>query len=253
MKNIIQQKIGFILIAVLAFTFASGFTISTLKVDKKAFGKKKRFAIVSISGGNKIRSDNQSGGLIGGLKALSKKHSFSVDGMKILNGGGKIIESELRKSKHFTLVPSSRIIRSKAYKSLKGDKARKIFGAQIVPAKGFKYFKSKKTIKSLAKKLNVDGAIIIYSMYSVGFSGVTIGSGLISTGIGKQYGMVTISIIAMDKNGKRIWKQTQQYKSKKGMGSTGGAADFKKMYPYFLQAAKNTTRKLLKKLDKKLK
>lgn len=241
-----------LLLAATAFVGTSGFLVSKLTVEPTAFGEGKRYAMVTVIGTNKISADSQSGGLMGGLKALSSKHSFSADSAPVLNAAPDIIEAELRKSRSFVLVPASQVMRNATFQKLEGDKTRGFMGMRIVPANGYKFFKSDDKIKQLARALNVDGVIVMSASYTVGFSGVTAGAGVVSAGLGKQYGMGTISVRAMDRDGKVVWSHAKEEKAKKGFTSTGGAADFEKLRPHFSEATRLATAELVAALDKKL-
>jgi hypothetical protein len=237
-----------LLVATTAFVGTSGFLISKLKVEKSAFGKTKRYAVVSVVGANKITTDSQSGGLMGGLKGISKDKDFSAESTPVLEAAPAVIEKELAKSKSFTLVPASQVMRHSAFSKAEGDKARSFMGMKLVAAPGYQYFKSEKKLAKLAANMGVDGVIVVNASYSVGFTGVTVG-GLV--GGGKQYGMGTIAVGAVDRNGKTVWSQAKMGKGK-GSGSIGGAADFKKMQPQFLEATKLATAELVGALDEKL-
>ncbi len=232
-------------VAIVAFIFASGFLVSKLKVDPAAFGKTKRFAIVSIISTNKISANQGQSGLIGGIKAMSKKYSFTADAAPVLKKAVPIVYKKMARSGHFTLVSPNKVLRSKAYKSAKGSKLKGFMGVKPIAAPGYKYFKSEKQLKKLAQNLNVDAVVMINLSYSVATAYVG--------PVGKNYGSAMVAISAVDKNGKRIWSHAVAEKDKKGRKIFGvGSADFKALEPGFYTATARAFDKEFKKLSKKL-
>jgi hypothetical protein len=234
-------------VALIAFVFTSGFLISKLKVEPSAFGKSKRFAIVSIMSYNKISAQGPNGqaGLFGSIKAMSKKYSFTAKSDPVLKKAVPIIYKKMARSGHFTLVSPKRVLRSKAYRAAKGTKPKSFLGAKMITAPGYKYFKSEKELTRLAKGLNVDAVVMVHAVYNVATA--YIGP------VGKNYGSVTLGISAVDRNGKVIWQHSVQEKDKKGRKVFGiGSADFKALEPSFYAATERAFDKEFKKLNKKL-
>lgn len=244
----VDKKMGrFILlaIAVIAFVFNSGFLISKLKVEPTAFGKGKRFAIVSIMSTNKISANQGQAGLFGSIKAMSKKYSFTANSDPVLKKAVPIIYKKMARSGHFTLVPPKSVLQSRAYRSAKGAKPKSFLGAKMITAPGYKYFKSEKELTRLAKGLNVDAVVMVHAVYGVATAYVG--------PVGKNYGSVTLAISAVDRNGKVIWQHSVAEKDKKGRKIFGiGSADFKALEPGFYAATERAFDKEFKKLSKKL-
>lgn len=232
-------------LALVAFLFTTGFLISKLKVDPGAFGKNKRFAIVSITSVNKITSNQGRAGIFGAVKAMSKKYSFSSDARPVVKKAVPILFREMAKSRHFRLVSSRSLLKSRAYKNAKGAKLKGFMGMKLITAPGYKYIKSKSALKKLAKELNVDAVMLVNVSYGVATSWIG--------PVGKNYGTATITISAVDKNGKQVWSHTVVEKNKKGRKVFGiGPSDFKALEPAFYEATRAAIKKHLKKLDKKL-
>jgi hypothetical protein len=244
----VDKKMGrFLLlaIAVVAFVFNSGFLISKLKVEPTAFGKGKRFAIVSIMSTNKISANQGQSGLFGGLKAMSKKYSFTTDTAPVLKKAVPMIYKNMAKSGHFTLVSPRKVLTSRAYKSARGAKPKSFLGAKMITAPGYKYFKSEAELKKLAKALNVDAVVMVSAVYGVATAYVG--------PVGKNYGSVTLSISAVDRNGKLVWRHSVAEKDKKGRRIFGiGSADFKALEPSFYAATDRAFNKEFKKLGSKI-
>lgn len=243
-----RKIVSLFLIVPLAFFFLTGFVISPSKIKSDAFGKDKTFAIVSIIATSKITTDSQSGGLAGLFKGASKKHKFSQDSRKVFAESVPVLVETFQSSKSFRLAPKGSVLQNPAYISMQPDKPKKWFGVTMVPAEGYKYFKNKKKIKRLAQEMGVDGIIVISISYRVGFTGANI-SGI--SGVGKEKGMATVAVYAVDKTGRTVWKHAAQSHAKKGTFSTGGAANFEKLQVGFVEASRKAAKKLIKKLDKK--
>ncbi|MEE8387050.1 MAG: hypothetical protein V3R65_00610 [Acidiferrobacterales bacterium] len=238
-------KISATVITLTAFFFTTGFLISKLKVDPNAFGKNKRFAIVSITSLNKITSNQGQAGVFGAIKAISKKYSFSSDARPVVRKMVPILFQEMAKSRHFRLITSRSILNSRIYKNTKGAKLKGFMGTKMITAPGYKYIKSKSGFKKLAKELNVDAVMLVHVNYGVATSWIG--------PVGKNYGTATVTVLAVDQNGKSVWSHTVVEKNKKGRRVFGiGPADFKAIEPAFYEATRAAIRKHLKKLDKKL-
>lgn len=234
-----------LLVAVVAFVFASGFLVSKLKVEPNAFGKNKRFAIVSIMSVNKISANQGQAGLIGSIKAMSKKYNFTTETAPVLKKAVPIVYKRMARSGHFTLVSPRQVLQSRAYKSATGSKPKSFLGAKMITAPGYKYFKSEKELANLAKSLNVDAVVVLNMSYGVA-------TGYVGP-VGKNYGSVTVAFAAVDRNGKRIWQHAVAERDKKGRKIFGiGSADFKALEPGFYAATEKAFDKEFKQLSKKI-
>jgi hypothetical protein len=243
------KKYSTLSLALVAFFFLTGFIISPLKVDSKAFGKNKTFAIVSIMATSKITTNQDSGGLVGLFKGFSKKYSFKEDSSKVFSDSLPLMMKKFQSSKSFRLLPKNTVIQNPAYQAMSPDKPKKWFGVEMVPADGYKYFKDKKKIKELAKEMNVDGIIVVAVSYSVGFRGANI-SGI--SGVGQDKGTALVSVYAVDNEGNEVWKHATQGVGKEGVMSTGGSSDFEKLHSSLVDASQIAAQKLIENLDKKV-
>jgi hypothetical protein len=247
-KDMVNKKMGRVLplgIAILAFVFTSGFLISKMKVEPSAFGKSKRFAIVSIMSIDKISANQGQAGLFGSIKAMSKKYSFSAESDPVLKKAVPIIYKKMARSGHFTLVSPNRVLKSNAYRSAKGVKPKSFLGATMITAPGYKYFKSEKELAGLAKGLNVDAVVMVHAVYGVATAYVG--------PVGKNYGSVTLAISAVDRNGKVVWQHSVAEKDDKGRKIFGiGSADFKALEPGFYAATERAFDTEFENLSKKL-
>ena len=175
-------------------------------VDKKAFGAKKKFAVVSISSLKTFQGEQ-------GLGQLFTKND-DIPGMNtqpIINKLNAKIIRALDNSKHFTLLSENSVLTSKAYKNLVADdKVIKVMfmSMPMNVANNYKYVSDKEKFAKLAKDLGVDGVIGITVSFivatgkgSVSVMGLTLGK--------KNYSaQASISAIAYNKNGDVTWKDS---------------------------------------------
>ncbi len=236
--------LGLALVVMVALT---GCVISPKSFKADAFGKKKRFAVVTIVSSPKISGNSGNSSITGMVKAVGKKSGYSADANKIFKASVPIVMRELKKSRHFTLVPESKIIRSKRYKALEGDPP-KILWAKMLVAKGYKYF-GKAKFKNMAKELRVDGAINVSLNYGYGFSGVNI-AGAVSAGYHKAQVLLTIN--AVDRDGNIVWRETVNITSDKKLPAIGESVNFTKLRPLLMQATRKAAKELVKRLDKNM-
>lgn len=181
-------------------------------VNNKAFGEKKKFAVVSISsmktlqGEQSISQQLSSNDKIPGLNAQPILDKLSP---KIINSLGK--------SRHFTLLPEGKVLASNAYKKLaEDDKSVKVLfmSVDMIAANSYKYITitDEKKYAKLARDLGVDGVIAIQMNFSIASSGWHV------AGLGKKSysSTVGISAVAYNKDGEVIWKDSTMKEAEPG-------------------------------------
>lgn len=237
-----------LLLAIIA-TLGSGCATTTIKSE--AFGKKTRYAVVSIVGATDITDvdgDKRSSSLVGMISAVASSDiNFSEDSGKMFNDTRKIIDEEFKKAKSFKYVNSKALLKSRAYKNAKGEEPKvAIFKIGLAP--GYKYFNTDNMneIKKIIKGNKLDGAIIINASYNYGTGGVNVG-GLVS--VGKTRGYTTLQISAIDKDLKTVWSQSIRKESAEGIGNFGGAPSFKKLYPLLKESTRSAVKEAVTTLD----
>lgn len=181
-------------------------------VDKKAFGAKKRFAVVSISSMKTFQ----------GEQSISQQFTNNdkiagTNTQPILNKLSPKIIKALDKSRHFALVPEETVFASKAYKNIaEDDKSFKILFVPVSmnTANNYKYLSltDEKKLTKLAKDLGVDGVIGIQMNFSI------VSSGWHVAGFGKKSYSSTVGItaIAFNKDGMVIWKDSTMKEAEPG-------------------------------------
>jgi len=244
-------KWPFILLAVVALVFSTGF-----KVKKKYFGPDKTYALVSIMAFPKIGTEG-SKNLAGFFKAAGKKYSLVKNTIYILRESKGIVEEKLGQSNSFKLAPKEDVINSSNYGLVYADRPGR-GRSKFIPAGGYKLFYKDRTLGKLAKKLskelNLDGIIFVRLKYFVGYTQYVKKKIFMVrvVGAGKQKAVAWVKATAYNKKGKIVWEDTEKEKSKSYLKSTGGAADFEKMRPLFLEATQIASTKLIQKLDEKV-
>ncbi len=247
--NVSKWILGLLIITAMVFT--TGF-----KVKKEHFGKDKTYAIVSLQSSPSVTVEGPSGGAIGLIKSLRKKHKFSEDASGIFKETLPVILEIVGSSKSFLLFPQDKVFGHNAYIESQPDKKGR-FSKGMLVGEGYKFFKHKsdKKMKNLARALGVDGVIIMYVTYRVTFRGVGASSTkdpLWGIAKGKQKGLVYINIWAYNSDGDLVWKNTEWGRSEDGVDSMGGGTDFKKIRPYIIEATKIAAKKQINKLDDKV-
>lgn len=175
-------------------------------VDKKAFGAKKKYAIVSIASLKTFQGEQGMGQMF-----KSNDDIPGVNTQPLINKLRPKIVNALGKSRHFSLVSEESVLSSRAYKSLAEDeRVMKILfmSEPINVANNYKYVSDEKKYAKLAKGLGVDGVIGITMNFSV-----TSGGGKLSVmglSVGKKSYSATASItaVAYNKNGEVVWKDS---------------------------------------------
>lgn len=173
-------------------------------VDKKSFGTKKRFAVVSIASSKTFQGEQSIA-----QQFTDNDKIRGTNTQPIINKLSPKIMSALGKSRHFTLLPEDAVFNSKAYKNLVEDeKNMKVmfFNVAMNSANNYKYvtLSDEKKYAKLAKDMGVDGVIGFVMTFSIASSGWNV------AGFGKKSysSTASISAIAYNKNGEIIWKDS---------------------------------------------
>jgi hypothetical protein len=183
-------------------------------VDKKAFGAKKKFAVVSIASLKTFRGEQGLGQMF--------KNNDDIPGMNtqpIINKLDSKIIRTLDSSKYFTLLPENTVLTSKAYKNIAEDEKvmKVLFMSETMnPANHYKYISDEKKYAKLAKDLGVDGVIGITMNFTISEGGGKFYLGPLSLGKKSYSAMASISAIAYNKNGEVIWKDSTMKEAEPG-------------------------------------
>jgi hypothetical protein len=175
-------------------------------VDQKAFGAKKKFAVVSIASLKTFQGEQ-------GLTQMFKSNDEipGTNTQPLINKLNPKIIRSLGNSKYFTLLPEDKVLTSKAYKNLAEDERimKVLFMSDpINVANNYKYISDEHKYAKLAKDLGVDGVIGITMNFSISSGKTSLNVMGLSVGSKSYSAMASISAIAYDKNGAIIWKDS---------------------------------------------
>lgn len=224
-------------------------------VDKKSFGAKKKFAVVSIASLKTFRGEQGMGQMF--------TNNDNIPGMNtqpIINKLNPKIIRTLGSSKYFTLVPENTVLTSKAYKNFAEDeKVMKILfiSETMNVANNYKYVSDEKKYAKLAKDLGVDGVIGITMNFTISEGGGKFNLGPLSLGKKSYSAMASITAIAYNKDGKVIWKDSTMKEAEPGdtkaivLIDTSGMTDtnFEKLHPSAIEIGGKAVDVLLARLD----
>ena len=175
-------------------------------VQQDAFTKKKTYAVVTIVSAKEFQGER-------GMSQMFKDVDDipGANTQPIIDKLTPVIRSKFAKTKYFTSMPKTRIVGSKAYKKLKEDeRIQKVLFMKIPlnVASGYKYVSDPQKMAKLAKDLRVDGVIGVFMSFTVTSmkSGVYVGP--ITLGKKEYASSAAITVIAYDREGKVIWKDS---------------------------------------------
>jgi len=231
-----------------------GITIDA-DIDKDAFGAKKKFAVVSISS---LKTFQGEAGMNQTLKNADTIPGANTQ--PIINRLSRTIIRALDSSIHFTLLPENTVLTSKAYKNFTEDERvmrTLLISRPLNVANNFKYVSDEQKFAKLAKDLGVDGVVGITMNFSIS-SGKNSGTAFESSSGKKSYGaVVSVSIIAFNKDGKIIWKDSTLKETEPGNAkavisidpSNMAGINLEKLHPAVIEMGEEAMDVLLARLD----
>ncbi|TAM44187.1 MAG: hypothetical protein EPN55_11450 [Gammaproteobacteria bacterium] len=244
------------LLALMAAVALSACVIIPSSYETQAFGKSKKFAVVSVFASPEISSGSGTGSGIGftvsGLiKAVSDESGYHNDADKILADTSPQILKDIGSSRHYTLVPARTVLDHKAYRAAEAEDTGIPlgFGKKWLVAPGYKFIKSEDKLGKLARELNVDAVMVVTLHYSAGFTGAQVG-GLVAGGT--HSGKVMLTVYAVDRNGKVVWKDGADASSDNSIGGIGESVNFTRLHPLLIEATRNATKKLMENVNSKV-
>ncbi len=236
------------ILAALVFIVSGCMTVISpgIKIDPQSFGKKKKYAVVTIVGTKKLAAQK-------GLLQMFKGDIPEQDTQSILNKLRPEVIKSFTRSKHLKIKPEKQVLGSNAYQKLKGEEpVQKVMfmKTELNTAKGYKFITDTETLTRLAVDLKVDGVIIVSMNFSVS-SGVAGGAGV---GVKRFKVLAGVSAVAYDREGKVVWKDAVHQSS--GLADSQLAVvadvrnvDFKKLKPHAVKAAKEGLKVLIQRFD----
>ncbi len=201
----------------------------------EAFGPKKKLAIAVYYTPSKIMYfRGEGGGSLSGLVKMATGAKFSDDSARIFAETKPRILKALAGTGKFRLVPEKDVLRTKAYRALP-EKDPSYLTITFVPASGYKFCTDVDAMAQLARDLGVDAVMVVRLDFGYHLNGVN-AFGLVSAGV--IHASVMVSVGAIDRDGRTIWKDWVKGVSDDGIPSIGESVDFDHLYPMLLDATK---------------
>jgi hypothetical protein len=235
-----QQRTILVTLALFLALMFSGCSMAitgSTKVQQDSFGAQKKFAIVTIASGKEFSGEK-------GLFQNFKK-SENIKGLNtqpVLDQLMPMVRARFAQTGYYTSVPMKNIVTSKVYINLQEDeKFQKvaIFRQDMNVATGYKYFSDPQKLAKLAKDLKVDGVICVQMAFTINSvkSGVYVGP--INFGKKEYATIASVSVIAYDREGAVLWKDSTTKHAEPGdkkaivvLDLTDfGETNFEKMHP----------------------
>ena len=220
-------------------------------MNKAAFDGTKRFALVSIACNDTIgvNGGNPNGAgatsVLGMVQSIGSDVGFSEEAAPVFKEILPDIKRAFRKNGHYKLLSERKVLRSRAYKNMKGADPDGIF-VDMILANGYKLFEDKDQLAQLAKELKVDGVIAVRVGLGYAFSGLNL-AGLVSAGA--HNAKVMYSVVVVDPDGNTLWADNYEIESDESVAALGEAVNFPKLRPYLVATAKKGIKETLAKLD----
>ena len=221
--------------------------------ETQAFGKSKKFAVVSVSATPEINSGSGTGSgigftLSGLIKAASDESGYNGDADKILAETAPLILEDLGNNRHYTLVPAKTVLNHKAYRAAEGEDTSITlgFGKKWLVAPGYKYIKSEDKLAKLARDLNVDAVMVVTVNYSAGFTGAQ-AMGVIAGGV--HHGKAMVNGLCRQPRRQGDLKDGGDASSDNSIGGVGESVNFTRLHPLLIEATRSATKKLMERTD----
>ncbi|MDH3635409.1 MAG: hypothetical protein OES20_11965 [Gammaproteobacteria bacterium] len=215
--------------------------------DTSAFGADKIFGIVSITAEPYITQVDADSSLSGAFSALSSDKGFFENSQQMLDKSIPTVFSSMSKTNNYLLLPEKNVTGDSNYANTKTS-GNSIFGKKNI-ARGYKRISDKKNLASLARDLGLDAAVHVNISYGYSIDGTNY-NGLVQ--VGKNFATVKVDLMAVNQDGKVIWKESDATVAKSPVSSSsqvGDAADFKKLEPHLLQSLRATLGKIMSELN----
>jgi len=215
--------------------------------DTSAFGADKIFGIVSITAEPYITQVDADSSLSGALSALSSDKGFVKNSQQVLDKSIPTVFSSMSKTNNYLLLPEKNVTGDNVYANTRAS-GNSIFGKKNV-ARGYKRISDEENMATLARDLGLDAAMHVNISYGYSIDGTNY-NGLVQ--LGNNYATVKVDVIAVNQDGKVIWKESDATIAKRPVSSSsqvGDAADFNKIEPHLLQSLGATLEKIMRELN----
>lgn len=224
-------------VAIILFAILSSGCMST-SIKQEAFGKNKRYAIVSLTGSFHIDDAHQNRTfqqLIGTIVVSIYQARRNGDTMVMLDKTQEILDEEFSKAKSLNYVSSKEILDSQSYRYAQGVEPN--LGYALAP--NYIYFneKNQDEIQRIILDNKLDGVIFVSIVYTK------------TRQWGGYSGTAMLTIRATDNHGNEVWKQKITAYSKDVLDTFKNIEDLEKFYPLLEDATQRAIYKGIQTLD----
>jgi NADH:ubiquinone oxidoreductase subunit K len=207
------------------------------KVQQGSFGEQKRLAVVTIAAGKEFSGEQ------GFFQTFKKNEDIKgLDTQPVIDELMPVIRKKFAQTGYYTSVPMKNIVNSTAYLDLQEDeRVQKLafFKNELNVAKGYKYFNDPQKLARLAQELKVDGVICVMMNFTVESMKSSVYLAMVTFGKKEYAANVAISVIAYDREGNVLWKDSTIKQAEPGDKnaivlmdfSDFANTDFEKMHP----------------------
>lgn len=207
------------------------------KVQQDSFGEQKKFAVVTIASGKEFSGEQ-------GFFQMFKKNE-DIKGLNtqpVIDELMPVIREKFARTGYYVSVPMKNIVKSKTYIDLQEDeKVQRLafLKNDLNVAEGYKYFNDPQKLARLAQELKVDGVICVVMNFTVESMKSSVYVAMVSLGKKEYAANAAISVIAYDREGKVLWKDSTIKQAEPGdkkaivmLDLTDfSGTDFEKMHP----------------------
>jgi hypothetical protein len=226
-----------VLCAAIMLSGCSMAVTGSTKVQQDSFGEQKKFAVVTIASGKEFAGEQ-------GFFQMFKKNEDikGLDTQPVIDELMPMIREKFARTGYYVSVPMENIVKSKTYLDLPEDeKVQKLafLKNELNVAKGYKYFNDPQKLARLAQELKVDGVICVMMNFTVESMKSSVYVAMVSLGKKEYAANAAISVIAYDREGKVLWKDSTIKQAEPGdkkaivvLDFTDfSGTDFEKMHP----------------------
>ena len=192
------------------------------EVEKQAFTKEKKYALVTISASKEFSGEQ------GFFQMFKDNENIrGINTQPVVDELVPVIRKKLAQTGYFTSVPMTNIVNNPSYKLLQEDeKVRRagIFSIEQNVGYGYKYLADEQKLSQLARDLDVDGVICVNMNFSVvamksalsAAASNLLGGLPLSVGEKEYSSNVSMTLTAYDADGHLIWEDSTAKQAEPG-------------------------------------
>ncbi|HFD32338.1 MAG TPA: hypothetical protein ENJ28_06510 [Gammaproteobacteria bacterium] len=234
------SSIHFLIFSIL-FVLLSGCSVLAPPYVASAFGEKKVYALVTV-----VSPKDVEGGETSTLRGTFSDAKYYYSAKPALNASIHKIEKAMANHIAYRLYPPAKLKKHRAYRTIRSDNKPR---NAIIPPR-YKFVVTDKKLSTLAKKLGVDGVIVL----KVGFGFKFYGNkyfGIAASG--KTNPKILVDMKFIDRDGKVVYQTKGTKIWSKGVPSNDQGAVPKALNPLLVKAVATTVRTIANRLDTRVK